>query len=139
MIPVTTAVLVTSGISITVALAGFVIGREDRRRLSRLRAVWRAEVATELHAKHQAALLIAEQRGAARVREAYDAEAATDRMVREARAEITDLRDQLGYSHLTIRCAQDLAMAAGPGGSVSAERLERVLDGDRTDAPEVVA
>lgn len=115
MIPVTTAVLAASPICLAVALAGFVIGREDRRRLSRLRAVWRAEVATELHAAHQAALLIAEQRGAARARETYDAEAATDHMVCEARAEITDLREQLDL--LSRRLRED----------------------DRTDATEAIA
>lgn len=115
MIPVTTAVLVTSGISITVALAAYVTGVHDRRKHRRaLRAVWRAEVHEETRPAFNLALQIAEQRGAKRAREACNC-ATADRQIREARAEITDLRGQLDV--LSRRLRED----------------------DRTDAPEVTA
>lgn len=139
MIPVTTAVLVTSGISIALALAAYVVGREDRRRLSRLRAVWRAEVREEMRPAVEEAVREAERRGGARVRETYDSEAATDRQVREARAEIADLRGQLDIANRRNRRAQDLADIGLP---IPAHQLAQVLAGEpwETDnAPEVIA
>lgn len=140
MIPVTTAVLVASGISVAVALAAYVIGRHDRRQHRRsLRAVIRAQVREELRAECEEAVRQAERRGAAKARETYDSEAATDRQVREARAEIADLRGQLDIANRQNRRAQDLADIGLP---IPAHQLAQVLAGEpwETDnAPEVIA
>lgn len=121
-------------------LAAFVVGRDDRRRLSQLRAVWRAEVREELRARHETEVDLAERRGAARARETCGC-AGADRQIREARDEITELRDQLDIANRRNRRAQDLA---GRGGLILARDLSRVLAGqplgDRTDStPEAVA
>lgn len=152
------AILITGGLlALACCAMCYAHGRGDRRRLRALRATWRAEVREELRPIHEAAVELAEQRGADRVREELRAEhqagvaeaeqlgvararevcgcASADRQIREARTETADLRGQFDILSRRLRRAQDLA---GYGGLVRADQLMRVLDGqplgDRTDS-----
>lgn len=135
------AILITGGLlALACCAMCYMHGRGDRRRLRALRATWRAEVREELRPIHEAAVELAEQRGADRAREACGC-ASADRQIREARTETADLRGQFVILSHRLRRAQDLA---NQGGLVRADHLIRVLDGqplgDRTDStPEAAA
>ena len=106
------------------------IGRGDARRLRILRRVWRAEVATELQARHEAELELAEKRGHDAAREECGC-ADADRQIADAGRQRDDLRDQLDVLSRRMRRVQDMA---DRGGLVMAKDLARVLGTSRIAA-----